>query len=291
MDKVKTNNVIDIGRTNTNTIDMYLGEIGFAPLLTAEEEVDLGRRIQKGDEGARKRMIESNLRLVIKIARKYIGRGLEFADLIEEGNLGLMHAVGKFDPEMGFRFSTYATWWIRQTIERAIMNQGRTIRLPVYILKELNSYWKAFHELVKKLNRDPTAEEVADKIGKSAEEVHKLINMSKDVSSLNDSVFEGENRSVVETVTDEENDDPLAAIAHSDMKFILDECIDELDEKQRNVLVRRFGLRGHFAMTLDEIGKEMGITRERVRQIQMATLRKLQRILQDKGLGKEMIPE
>ena len=129
--------------SSTDPTDLYLSEIGFSPLLTAEEEVELGRLVLKGDEKARNRMIESNLRLVIKIARKYIRRGLEFADLIEEGNLGLMHAVEKFDPEMGFRFSTYATWWIRQTIERAIMNQGRTIRLPVYVMKEINSYWKA----------------------------------------------------------------------------------------------------------------------------------------------------
>lgn len=276
---------------STDPTDMYLNEIGFSPLLTAEEEIELGKQVLEGDIKAKHRMIESNLRLVIKIARKYLNRGLDFADLIEEGNLGLMHAVDKFDPDMGFRFSTYATWWIRQTIERALMNQGRTIRLPVYIMKELNTYWKASYELTKELNRDPTPEDIAEKLKKPVEDVLRLMDLSKDVTSLNEPAYDDDKRSVAETVADEDNDDPLSFVEDNDMGALLDECVEELDLKQRAILIRRFGLRGHSPATLDEVGKQMGLTRERVRQIQMAALRKLQRVFRDKGMGKEVLEE
>lgn len=188
---------------------LYLREIGHAELLTAEDEVKLARRVAKGDIAARNTMVESNLRLVVKIVRRYFNRGLDFADLIEEGNMGLMHAVGKFDPEMGFRFSTYATWWIRQTIERAIMNQGRTIRLPVYVIKELNSYWSTERELAKQLDHEPTPEEIAEKLGKSVEEVRRMMSLGKDTSSLDDIIYADGDRTVADSIPDEANDNPM----------------------------------------------------------------------------------
>jgi RNA polymerase nonessential primary-like sigma factor len=268
---------------------LYLSEIGHASLLTAEQEVDLARRIAKGDEAARHKMIESNLRLVVKIARRYLNRGLDFADLIEEGNMGLMHAVEKFDPELGFRFSTYATWWIRQTIERAIMNQGRTIRLPVYVIKELNTYWAAEHELSRELDHEPTAEEIAEKIGKPIEDIRKLMDLGKDTSSLDDVIYADGERTIADSVPDEANDNPMFLLEGRNLDETLDECIDQLDLKQKAVIVRRFGMRGHEKMTLDEVGEQLGLTRERVRQIQINALRKLQRVLHDYGLSKDVL--
>jgi RNA polymerase nonessential primary-like sigma factor len=268
---------------------LYLSEIGHAALLTAEEEVELARRIAKGDEAARHKMIESNLRLVVKMARRYLNRGLDFADLIEEGNMGLMHAVEKFDPEMGFRFSTYATWWIRQTIERAIMNQGRTIRLPVYVIKELNTYWAAEHELSRKLDHEPTAEEIAEKIGKPIEDIRKLMDLGKDTSSLDDVIYADGERTIADSVPDEVNDNPMSLLEGRNLDETLDECVDQLDLKQKAVIIRRFGMRGHEKMTLDEVGEQLGLTRERVRQIQINALRKLQRVLRDHGLSKDVL--
>jgi len=275
--------------TSADPITLYLGEIGHRKLLTAEEEVKLARRIAKGDEAARKRMIESNLRLVVKIARKYINRGLDFSDLIEEGNLGLMHAVEKFDPEMGFRFSTYATWWIRQTVERAIMNQGRTIRLPVYLIKELNTYWQTMYQLTKELNREPTLDEIAKRVKKPLEEVRRMMDLGKDTQSLDDVIYADGERTIADTVTDEINDNPVFSLENKDLEKNLDECLDELDLKQKAVIVRRYGLRGHEKRTLDEVGQQLGLTRERVRQIQITALRRLQRILWEHGLNKEVI--
>ena len=276
---------------STDPTTLYLSEIGFSPLLTAKEEVDLGRKAIKGDEAARNRMVESNLRLVVKIARKYLNRGLDFADLIEEGNLGLMHAVEKFDPELGFRFSTYATWWIRQTVERAIMNQARTIRLPVYILKELNLYWSTARELAKKLDHEPTPEEVAAKLKKPVEEVRHMMDLGKDTTSLDEIIFSDGERTVAEGVADENNDNPIFSLEDESMAQSINVCLEELDLKQQAVIVRRFGLRGHKKSTLDEVGKQMGLTRERVRQIQIAAMRKLQRILWNHGLSKEVFEE
>lgn len=270
---------------------IYLSEIGFSPLLTKEEEVTLARKILKGDVEARNRMIESNLRLVVKIARRYINRGLDFSDLIEEGNLGLMHAVEKFDPEMGFRFSTYATWWIRQTIERAIMNQGRTIRLPVYILKEVNAYFQAFRQLALELKRDPMPEEVAKKLNKSLEDINWLMSVVNDVTSLDTLLFEGEESTMVENVTTENNEDPLVLIGDENIEGILENSLHELDIKQQAVLVRRFGLHGHQKRTLDEVAEDLGLTREKVRQLQITALRKLERILHKHGIDKKDITE
>ncbi|KZN12834.1 RNA polymerase sigma factor RpoS [Marinomonas sp. TW1] len=265
---------------------LYLSEIGFSPLLSAEEEVYFARLALKGDEKARKRMIESNLRLVVKISRRYLNRGLSLLDLIEEGNLGLIRAVEKFDPERGFRFSTYATWWIRQTIERAIMNQTRTIRLPIHVVKELNVYLRAARELTQTLDHEPSPEEIADKLDCPVEDVQKMLGLNEKVSSI-DASFGGENndKSLVEVLADDLHQGPEADRQDGDVLQGIEQWLDELSEKQCEVITRRFGLRGHEASTLEHVGAEIGLTRERVRQIQVEALRKLRLILDKEGLS------
>src|SRR5579883_710411 len=260
---------------------LYLKEIGFSPLLSAEEEVYYGRLARKGDAEGRRKMIESNLRLVVKIARHYYNRGLEFSDLIEEGNLGLMRAVEKFDPERGFRFSTYATWWIRQTIERAIMNQTRTIRLPVHVLRELNTYLSTAKELMKTQDREPTYQEIADALDKSINDVKNMMDLNERVVSL-DMQVGNENstgKSLVEALADKNATDPADILAAENLHTNLDKCLQELNEKQREVLCRRFGLEGYERQTLEEVGEAVGLTRERVRQIQMSALKSLREIM------------
>ena len=273
---------------NAKSLDatqLYLNEIGFSPLLSAEEEVYFGRLALKGDVPARQRMIESNLRLVVKISRRYINRGLSLLDLIEEGNLGLIRAVEKFDPERGFRFSTYATWWIRQTIERAIMNQTRTIRLPIHVVKELNVYLRAARELAQKLDHEPTAEEIALHVGKPVEDVEKMLGLNERVGSI-DIPLGGENeKSLVETIADEDAQDPEQRLQDDNITDNLNKWLDQLPEKHADVLARRFGLRGHEMATLEEVGREIGLTRERVRQIQVEALKRLREILEENGLN------
>lgn len=269
---------------------LYLKEIGFSPLLTAEEEVRYGRLARKGDPAARRKMIESNLRLVVKIARRYYNRGLEFSDLIEEGNLGLLRAVEKFDPERGFRFSTYATWWIRQTIERAIMNQTRTIRLPIHVLRELNLYLSTARELMKKQNHEPTYHEIADALDKSIDDVKNMMELNEHMVSL-DMQIAGENnvgKPLVEALADKNAADPAELLADERLHASLEQCLSELNDKQREVLSRRFGLGGYERQTLEEVGKAVGLTRERVRQIQMAALKSLREILEKYGLEDDL---
>ncbi len=244
---------------------LYLNEIGFSPLLTPEEEVYYARQSLRGVESGRKRMNESNLRLVVKIARRYINRGLTLLDLIEEGNLGLIRAVEKFDPERGFRFSTYATWWIRQTIERAIMNQTRTIRLPIHIVKELNVYLRASRELFQKLDHEPTAEEIAELLEKPVEDVKRMLALNERVTSLDVPLGADSERSVLDTIADVNQDDPAESLIDNDLRGNIDHWLTDLSEKQREVICRRFGLRGHEMSTLEEVGREIGPTRERVR--------------------------
>ncbi len=263
---------------------LYLNEIGFSPLLSAEEEVYFARKALKGCEASRKRMIESNLRLVVKISRRYVNRGLALLDLIEEGNLGLIRAVEKFDPERGFRFSTYATWWIRQTIERAIMNQTRTIRLPIHVVKELNVYLRAARELSQKLDHEPSPEEIANLLDKPVEDVEKMLALNERVTSMDVAVGPSSDKTVVDTVPDQQVSDPVQLLQDSDLSTSLDSWLDELCEKQREVVARRFGLRGHETSTLEEVGREIGLTRERVRQIQVEALRRLRDILEKQGL-------
>ncbi|KAB0479052.1 RNA polymerase sigma factor RpoS [Vibrio sp. IB15] len=266
---------------------LYLGEIGFSPLLTAEEEVLYARRALRGDEAARKRMIESNLRLVVKISRRYSNRGLALLDLIEEGNLGLIRAVEKFDPERGFRFSTYATWWIRQTIERALMNQTRTIRLPIHVVKELNIYLRTARELSQKLDHEPTAEEIASKLDKPVGDVSKMLRLNERVSSVDTPIGGDGEKALLDIIPDINNSDPEVSTQDSDIKNSLIFWLDELNPKQKEVLARRFGLLGYEPSTLEEVGREISLTRERVRQIQVEGLRRLREILIKQGLNME----
>ena len=268
---------------------LYLNEIGYSPLLTAEEEKHFSRLALQGDASARRRMIESNLRLVVKISRRYINRGLTLLDLIEEGNLGLIRAVEKFDPERGFRFSTYATWWIRQTIERGIMNQTRTIRLPIHVVKELNVYLRAARELTQKLDHEPSAEEIAELLDKPAAEVKRLLGLNERVTSMDTPVGPDSDRSVVDTIADSHESDPSQLLQDSDIRESIADWLDELSEKQREVLSRRFGLRGYESSTLEEVGREIGLTRERVRQIQVEALRRLRSIMESNGLSSDSL--
>lgn len=266
---------------------IYLRELGFHPLLTAKEELQIARKIKKGNEAARQKMIESNLRLVVKIARYYLNRGLAFLDLIEEGNMGLMTAVEKFDPERGFRFSTYATWWIRQTIERAIMNQSRTVRLPIHIIKELNIYLRAAKRLAQELDHQPTAEEIAELIDKPIEEIRDVMSLAPDATSIDNPVNQEGQKTLGDTLADENNGDPELLIQELDTHEHIERWLSALDERHREVVVRRFGLMDHERGTLEEVGEAVGLTRERVRQIQLEALRQLRTMIESEGIFEE----
>ena len=285
---LKQHKYIDYTRALDAT-QLYLNEIGFSPLLTPQEEVHFARLAQKGDPAGRKRMIESNLRLVVKIARRYINRGLSLLDLIEEGNLGLIRAVEKFDPERGFRFSTYATWWIRQTIERAIMNQTRTIRLPIHVVKELNVYLRAARELTQKLDHEPSAEEIANLLEKPVGEVKRMLGLNERMSSVDVSLGPDSDKTLLDTLSDDRPTDPCELLQDDDLSQSIDQWLTELTEKQREVVIRRFGLRGHESSTLEEVGREIGLTRERVRQIQVEALKRLREIMEKNGLSGESL--
>ncbi|MEH8016217.1 RNA polymerase sigma factor RpoS [Rheinheimera muenzenbergensis] len=279
----------DDSQKTMDATQIYLGEIGFSPLLSAEEEVYFSRLALKGDQAARKRMIESNLRLVVKIARRYINRGLALLDLIEEGNLGLIRAVEKFDPERGFRFSTYATWWIRQTIERAIMNQTRTIRLPIHVVKELNIYLRAARELSQKLDHEPTPEEIATALDRPVDEVRKMLKLNEKITSVDTPVAGASEKQLLDVIADEKELGPETELQDEDIRQHLVVWLNELNPKQREVLARRFGLLGYEPSTLEDVGHEIGLTRERVRQIQVEALRRLREIVTHQGLNIETL--
>ncbi len=264
---------------------LYLSEIGASPLLTAEEEVLYSRKAQQGDESARQRMIESNLRLVVKIARRYMNRGLAFLDLIEEGNLGLIRAVEKFDPERGFRFSTYATWWIRQTIERAIMNQTRTIRLPIHVVKEINVYLRAARKLTQELDHEPSTDEIANLLDKPIGDVQRMLGLNERTASTDTSIMHESGKTLLDTIVDDNSPDPTETLQDEGVHENLEEWLTQLNDKQREVVERRFGLHGYSVSTLEEVGREIGVTRERVRQIQMDALNRLRRILESEGFS------
>lgn len=268
---------------------LYLKEIGYSPLLTAEEEKHYTRLAQKGDEAARHRMIESNLRLVVKISKRYFNRGLQFLDIIAEGNIGLMHAVEKFDPERGFRFSTYSTWWIRQSIERAIMNQSRTIRLPIHIIKEMNIYLRAARELSHSLDHKPTYQEIAELVDKPIEDVKSLLSYKEDAGSIDVPVGQEDYKNLSDIIPDQsQRIDPVANLHEEGLSQSLSEILEILNDTQREVIMRRFGLGAHHdKQTLEEVGRAVGLTRERVRQIQLEGLK----ILRDKMIERGMTSE
>ncbi len=268
---------------------LYLREIGFSPLLTAEQEVYYARKALKGDAAARHHMIECNLRLVVKIARRYMNRGLALLDLIEEGNLGLIRAVEKFDPERGFRFSTYATWWIRQTIERGIMNQTRTIRLPVHILKEINIYMRAARHLAQKLDHEPTPEEVALMLDKPIADVRAMMGLNERIASVDAPLDMDPDRSLLDAIADDRTADPEKALQEEDLHGQIAAWLSELNEKQREVVERRFGLNGRDVSTLEQVGADIGVTRERVRQIQVEALRRLRGMLEKSGYSMDAL--
>ncbi len=288
----KTNDVNVIDSQPDNNFDatrIYLNELGKSKLLTADEEKVYGKLALNGDQAARKVMIESNLRLVVKIARRYLNRGLPLLDLIEEGNLGLIRAVEKFDPDRGFRFSTYATWWIRQTIERAIMNQTRTIRLPIHIVKEMNVYLKAQRFLTQKFNCDPTMEEIANHVNKPVKTVAKILKLNERVTSVDISYSQDFERSIIDSIADDEKKTAPESLQEEGIRKNVAHWVFQLSEKQREVICRRYGLCGYENATLEQVAKELEVTRERVRQIQMDGLKRLREILEFSGYSFEAI--
>lgn len=269
--------------TISNPIDIYLREIGSTPLLNKEEEIHYARLALKGDASARHRMITSNLRLVVKIARRYIRSGMNILDLIAEGNVGLIRAVEKYNPELGFRFSTYSAWWIQQNIERAIMNQNRTIRLPVHIMKKVNRCLKTRKNLSKNLDHEPTVEEIAKCWGQSLPEVQKLMIFNERIVSMDTPISPDMNKSMAEVLSGHERDDPFYHLLELKLQQKLKQWLSHLNPKQHAVIERRYGLNGHESMTLNHTGKDIGLTKERVRQLQSDALKALRMLIRKKG--------
>ncbi|NMG76739.1 RNA polymerase sigma factor RpoS [Aromatoleum diolicum] len=271
----------------SDVTQIYLNEIGANPLLTADEEAALARRVRTGDFAARQTMIERNLRLVVNIAKHYLNRGIPLLDLVEEGNLGLMHALEKFDPERGFRFSTYATWWIRQNIERAIMNQSRTIRLPVHVVKELNQVLRAQRSLEASGNGEYTLEQVAVRLDKSVEEVRAILALSEHTASLDAPLEIDPTLSIGESLADDQATSPDVHIHDAEVEELIREWIGMLNEKQRLVIRHRYGLDECEVMTLEELAARLSLTRERVRQIQLEALGQLRRTVKRRGISRD----
>ena len=265
-------------------VRMYLKEIGKVPLLTADEEIDLAKRIEDGDEVAKSELCEANLRLVVSIAKRYVGRGMRFLDLIQEGNLGLIKAVDKFDYRKGYKFSTYATWWIRQAITRSIADQARTIRIPVHMVETINKLIRISRQLLQSLGREPTPEEIAEEMGVTVEKVREIQKIAQEPVSLETPIGEEEDSHLGDFIPDEEVPAPAEAAAFSMLKEQLEEVLDTLTDREQKVLKLRFGLNDGRSRTLEEVGKEFDVTRERIRQIEAKALRKLRHPSRSKKL-------
>ena len=263
-----------------DSVRLYLREIGKIPLLTPEEEMELAKRIVKGDKKAKDKMVESNMRLVVSIAKRYGGRGLDFLDLIQEGNTGLLRAVEKFDPDKGFKFSTYATWWVRQAITRAIADQARTIRIPVHMVETINKVLRTTRKLTSELNREPTNEEIAKELDMEPEKIDYVMRIKQDIASLDASIGrEGDDEDSVlgDFVEDEERDSPEDSAANQILKEQLSEIISTLSSREQKIIRLRFGIGGGKPHTLEEVGNEFRVTRERIRQIEAKALSKLRK--------------
>ncbi len=265
-------------------VRMYLKEIGRVPLLTAENEVELARRIEEGDEDAKRRLAEANLRLVVSIAKRYVGRGMLFLDLIQEGNLGLIKAVEKFDYRKGYKFSTYATWWIRQAITRAIADQARTIRIPVHMVETINKLIRVQRHLLQELGREPTAEEIAEEMDVSVERVREILKVAQEPVSLETPIGEEEDSHLGDFIEDEDAPAPAEAASYLLLREQISEVLSSLTPREQRVLELRFGLDDGRARTLEEVGQVFGVTRERIRQIEAKALRKLRHPSRSKKL-------
>jgi len=270
-------------------IYQYLHEIGQIALLTADQEKSLARQLQTGDKHAKNHLIEANLRLVVCIARRYLNRGLALPDLIEEGNLGLIHAVEKFDPENGARFSTYATWWIRQSIERAIMNQVKMIRLPVHLVKKQKKYQRLLQHMLQAGEQDPSIEALAKAMGITESSLVDLISLDKPEVSVDATINEDQDIYLLETIADQNSEDPVESIQADDLHNIIESCLADLSKRELEIIERRYGIHGHDVMTLDNIGEHTHLTRERVRQIQLQILKQLRRDCVDSGIRDDMV--
>jgi RNA polymerase primary sigma factor len=268
---------LDLGDISTDSIQMYLREIGKVPLLSTEEEMSLARRKEIGDIEAAQRLMVANLRLVVSIAKKFVGKNLSLADLIQEGNIGLMRAVEKFDPSKGYKFSTYATWWIRQAVTRALADQSRTIRIPVHMVETINRYQQVARQLIQDLGREPLPEEIASEMGEDVEKIRNLIQISQDTVSLDTSVGDEDEDSVLEDfIEDFKNVSPDRAAALQLLREYVKEAIKDLLPREQKILEMRFGLSDGVSHTLEEVGEEFGVTRERIRQIEAKALEKVQ---------------
>ena len=266
---------------------LYLNEIGYLPLLSAEQEVQLAREVATGSRASKNRMIESNLRLVVAIAKRFQNRGLCLMDLVEEGNLGLIRAVEKYDPNLGYRFSTYATWWIKQAIDRALMNHAQTIRYPIHVMKDIQICVRANEQLRDLLGREPSLAELAAKTGKTVKEVKKLMGLHIKVCSADQLVSEDSDTTLIDNISSESNVEPQAILETENTNDNVDHWLGKLSKRHRDVVVRRFGLQGHEDGTLEEVGQQVGITRERVRQLQIEALGKLRRMMERDGFSAE----
>jgi RNA polymerase nonessential primary-like sigma factor len=288
VDELKT---VLAAELSTDTTQHYLNQIGLRPLLSHPEEVHFSTRAKQGDFDARQKMIEHNLRLVVSIAKHYINRGVALLDLIEEGNLGLMRAIDKFEPERGFRFSTYATWWIRQSIERAIMNQARTVRLPVHMVRELNQILRAKYHLEAQHHdgKDATAEDIAYLVGRPVDDVQDILALSEHAASLDAPLDNDPQASLMDMLPGDSDDGPDSRAEHHEITVLVRDWLTKMPDKQRTVIVRRFGLDNDDPATLEQLASEMGVTRERVRQIQQEALAKLKRALTARGVDKDAL--